>query len=213
MNSSSEECKNLRNQIDPAIGRPWHPRPHERDVVNVYVYGEDNYEIDTNIFDAVDTDRIIFDFYLDDSWDRHTELLCAVDTDETVEVLKVVDHRLVIPRRHTKPGKLKLTLFGFFEPKTAGIRLIDGYFVVYEDADPGFIEVGGDRFVVSDKHDKTMREASIYIDANGHYIASSYVGVMRPEAYDKPISVDNPFGYKTIELHDIPIEIGSWYDR
>lgn len=213
MNSLSEECNRHHRQIKPAIGRPWHPLPHEHDVVNVYIYGEDDYEIDTNIFNAVDTDRIIFEFYLDESWDKHTELLCAVDTDKTVEVFKVVNHRLIIPRRHMAPGKLKLTLFGFFEPKTAGCRLIDDYFVVFDDADPAYLEVGGDRFVVSDDHDKTMREASIYIGIDGHFIASSYVGIRRPEEYDRPISEDNPVGYKTIKLHDIPIEIGSWYDR
>lgn len=213
MNSLSEECKKHRRQIDPAIGRPWHPLPHEHDTIDVYVYEDGSYEIDTNIFDVVDTDRIIFDFFLDESWDMHTEIICAVDTERTVEAFRVVDRRLVLPRRHVLPGKLKLTLFGFFEPKVAGCRLIDGYFVMYDDIEGGYIEVGGNRFVATETHDKTMRSATIYIDPNGHYIASSYMGITRPKEYDEPISEENPSGYRMVELHDIPIEIGSWYDR
>lgn len=213
MTSSSIASSRTKKQISPAIGRPWHPLPRERNTISVYVKGEDWFEIDTNQFDMVDADKIIIDFYLDDSWNERTDLLCAVNTDKTVEVLNVIDRRLIIPRRHMSPGSLKLQLFGFYEPKRAGCRFVNGYFVLFEDADPGLIDVGGDRFVATQDHDKTMREASVYIDVNDHYIATSYVGVTRPKEYDQPISDDNPYGYMTIDMHDIPIEIGSWYDR
>lgn len=71
MNSSLTEFK--RHE---AVGLGRTPHPFENVDIIVDVIGHDDYVIDFNTWDIVESDKITVKFLFDDSWNRHTDKKC-----------------------------------------------------------------------------------------------------------------------------------------